>query len=59
MIDRNKRWTFFIHREFSVGFIIYSPTLNGLCWGVNLMWFGMRYWSKGDRGVTFGNYWNG
>jgi hypothetical protein len=49
--------SFKLVRSFSIGFTIFSPSLNGLCFEVSLACFTVSYWSRGDSLVGFFNYW--
>ena len=57
------RWTFItlkLVRSFGIGFTIYSPTLNGLCFDISIGCFIFAVSSKGRDGlIGFANYWNG
>jgi len=44
-------------RSFSLGFSIYSPTLNGLYVEIYLGCFHVAVWGKGKSLVSFKNYW--
>jgi len=44
-------------RCFSVGFTIFSPTLNGACVELNLACFSLLMWSKGRTLFSVENYW--
>lgn len=44
-------------RNFSIGFTISSPTLNGFHLELRLAVFIFRFWSKGEKLITFKNYW--
>ncbi len=47
-------------RSFGVGFTIHSPTLNGLCFDIQVACFILAVWPR-MKGNIFGfhNYWNG
>lgn len=49
--------SFCIVRHFAIGFTIYSPTLNRICFEINLGCFMIRVWSKGEGLIGFKNYW--
>lgn len=44
-------------RSFSIGFTIASPSLNGLCFHVNIACFQLTVWNRGGRLFGFKNYW--
>jgi len=46
-------------RSFSVGFAIYSPTLNGAYVELHIGCFHLALWSRGKKIFAFNNYWNG
>jgi hypothetical protein len=46
-----------IVRQFSVGFTIYSPTLNGFYAEINLACFTLSLWSRGETMFAARNYW--
>jgi len=47
-----------IVRSFSVGFTIYSPKYNGLCFDVQLACFVAMFWWRGKKLFSFESYWN-
>jgi hypothetical protein len=46
-----------IARRFALGFVIYSPGLNGFCVEISLGMFLLRLWSRGNRWFGYSNYW--
>lgn len=44
-------------RSFSIGFTIYSPSLNGFCFDISLGCFIISVWNKGEKFFGFKNYW--
>jgi len=49
--------TFKLVRSFGIGFTIYSPTLNGICFEIDLACFSMTIWGKGEELIGFESYW--
>lgn len=47
----------YIARDFSVGFTIYSPKLNGVCFEVRAGCFGFRFFGKAKGFIKLSNYW--
>jgi hypothetical protein len=46
--------TFKIVRSFSLGFAVYSPKLNGLCFDINFACFHLGFWNRGKKLIGFG-----
>lgn len=46
-------------RSFSLGFVILSPKLNGLCFEIHVACFHLCVWNKGRELFGVANYWNG
>jgi len=46
-------------RSFALGFVIYSPTLNGLAFDINIACFSLHVGSKGNSWVGANSFWNG
>ena len=46
-------------RSFSIGFMIHSPTLNGLYIELHFAWWHLAIWSRGKQWFGYNNYWNG
>lgn len=46
-------------RSFSIGVVIYSPKLNGLCFDIHLACFHLAFWNRGRGLFGMQNYWNG
>ena len=44
-------------RSFSIGFVIYSPTLNGLCIELHFACFHLMLRSRGQEMFGVENYW--
>jgi hypothetical protein len=44
-------------RQFSVGFSIFSPTLNGFYAEIYLACFSLSLWSRGKSWIAARNYW--
>lgn len=59
MILTTHKLNFKICRHFAIGFEIYSPRLNGVCFDINIACFTFNFWSKGKHLISFQNYWNG
>ena len=59
MIDNSCKIHLKLVRSFSVGFTIMSPTLNGLCFSIDITCFSLMFWGKGKNLFGFNNYWNG
>lgn len=51
--------TFKLVRSFGIGFVIASPTLNGMCVEVQLGCLVLQVWNRGKSLLGFENYWNG
>lgn len=47
-----------IIRQFSIGFYVLSPKLNGFCVAVNIGIFQLLLWNRGCGLFGFENYWN-
>lgn len=45
-------------RSFSLGFVIASPKLNGLCFHVDVACFRLMVWNRGNVLFGFRNYWS-
>ena len=50
--------TFKLIRSFGLGFQIYSPKLNGLCFDITLGCFVIAFWNRGKELVGFQSYWD-
>lgn len=53
------KFNLFIARDFSVGFTVFSPKLNGVCFEIRVACFGFRFFSKQKGFIQFNNYWRG
>ena len=52
--------TFKLVRSFSIGFTIYSPKLNGICFDIYFGCFHASYWNRPcKKFISFNNHWSG
>lgn len=51
--------TFKLVRSFGLGFTILSPTLNGVCFHVDVACFSVMFWSRGTTLFSANNHWRG
>lgn len=58
MIETHKI-TLKLVRSFGVGAVIHSPTLNGVCFDIQMACFVLAFWSRGRGLFGVENYWNG
>lgn len=56
---KNPKIQFKLVRSFSMGFTIYSPKLNGLCFDFDLACFSVCFLSRGNGLIGCYNYWHG
>ena len=48
-----------IVRSFGIGFTIYAPALNGICFEINFLCFSLLIWNRGAKWFGFKIHWFG